>query len=168
MNEPNREQVLFILGEVPAKEKYFYLASGGHARSLEDLVLLLDHVTEEEFKKHVNPHKNDFSNWIRHVIRDEYLADQIAMVKTRFEVQYYIEKRVNHLRSILARTETKEKVEKKAEAEKEQYIHEKDPVHIHKTEEVKKVVDAGFDYIIFILGTLFGLILMLVIMAVLL
>ena len=61
------------LNNVP-EDNYFRLVLGIELRSLEELEVALDSMSEKTFLHHVSHEKNDFHAWIRDVIRDEKLA----------------------------------------------------------------------------------------------
>jgi hypothetical protein len=67
------------LGDVP-EEKRFWCHDGRHLKSLEELELALEEMTEETFRHHSNESKTDFSNWIKDVIGDEKLARDLIIV----------------------------------------------------------------------------------------
>ena len=61
---------------VPEKH-VFWLRSGRHIRNLNELVKELHHMDKATFHHHVTPERNDFSNWILHVIKDKQLAARV-------------------------------------------------------------------------------------------
>ncbi|MBN2013697.1 MAG: hypothetical protein JW778_00810 [Candidatus Altiarchaeota archaeon] len=80
-----------FLSDVPA-DKCFWVNNGWIMRNLQELPLALENMGEETFVYHVNKAKNDFHNWITHVIGDKTLAqgikssnkkDMLAKVKKR-------------------------------------------------------------------------------------
>ncbi|MBU2561078.1 MAG: hypothetical protein KKD17_02190 [Nanoarchaeota archaeon] len=68
-------------------EKYFVLRSGTPIKSIEELALMLDRISDDDFRYHVNEDKNDFSNWIKNVFGRTDLADMLDPVKDRKESQ---------------------------------------------------------------------------------
>ncbi|MBN1544851.1 hypothetical protein JW898_05320 [Candidatus Woesearchaeota archaeon] len=68
-------------------EKYFILRSGTPIKSIEELALMLDSISDEDFSFHVNVQKNDFSNWLKDVFGRADLADMLGPVKDRKESQ---------------------------------------------------------------------------------
>jgi hypothetical protein len=68
-------------------EKYFMLCSGTAIKSIEELALMLDKITDEDFSFHVNEEKNDFANWIKDVFGNKELADCIYPLKDKKESQ---------------------------------------------------------------------------------
>lgn len=77
-----------------AEEKAFYINDGRRIRNLCELVEALDNMKEVTFKFHVNKKKNDFSEWIRHVIEDEKLADDVARLVMKDKIQIILQKHV--------------------------------------------------------------------------
>lgn len=55
-------------------------------------------MSDETFSYHANPEKNDFSNWLRDVIKDEKLASDLAMATTRLEAVGFVTSRLAFLR----------------------------------------------------------------------
>lgn len=66
-------------------EKQFHFHDGTAAASLEDLATRLQAISYQEFYRHVNPDKNDFASWIRHVLKEEALADELERVTSIVE-----------------------------------------------------------------------------------
>jgi hypothetical protein len=65
----------FLRNIEPSKE--FIVVDGAHLRNLDELALLLDAIDDLEFNHHVSPHHNDFAAWVRDVIGDAELADEL-------------------------------------------------------------------------------------------
>jgi hypothetical protein len=68
-------------------EKYFWLRSGRGLRSLRELANALPSIPVEEFAYHVNAQKNDFSNWVRDVFKQEELAKRLFPCRTKEQFQ---------------------------------------------------------------------------------
>ena len=66
-------------------EKQFHFRDGTSVESLEQLKAKLESIGYQEFYHHVNPQKNDFASWIKHVLRDEHLADDLQKVSSIVE-----------------------------------------------------------------------------------
>ncbi len=67
-------------------EEYFHLYNGVVLKNLHDLIDVLEIIDDDTFEHHVKKDKNDFSEWIRHVIKDKNLADKIKKSKTKTEM----------------------------------------------------------------------------------
>jgi len=67
-------------------DNFFYLPSGKPVKSLRELVEELNIMSEEDFASHVTPERNDFAEWIEHVINNGVLSEQIRPLKTKQEI----------------------------------------------------------------------------------
>ncbi len=65
-----------FLSDVP-EDKVFWLSNGNNLRNLKELRNALTGIPDEIFYRHVDANHNDFSNWIREVIGDKILANEI-------------------------------------------------------------------------------------------
>jgi hypothetical protein len=75
----------------------FRVKSGSTIKNLYELASELSSMDEEVFQHHVNEEKNDFHNWILHIVRDEHLASVLAQIKDRRLMLEAVEKRIQHL-----------------------------------------------------------------------
>jgi hypothetical protein len=66
--------------------KEFVTSKGILIYNLQQLVLELKSMKDEEFEFHVNKEKNDFANWIEHVIENKNLANNVRKIKKRKEL----------------------------------------------------------------------------------
>ncbi len=73
-----------IVVELPY-EKQFHFADGTAAKDLQELKAKIESIAYDEFYRHVNAEKNDFANWVRHVLRNEALARRLNAVKSIVE-----------------------------------------------------------------------------------
>jgi hypothetical protein len=72
------------LARVP--EQYvFYCCNGSVFRDMAELAAGLAAMTDEAFAYHSNEEKHDFSNWVRDIIEDIELADDLAMARSRLQ-----------------------------------------------------------------------------------
>ncbi|MEM4245196.1 MAG: DUF5752 family protein [Candidatus Nanoarchaeia archaeon] len=79
--------------DVP-EEKAFYINDGRKVKNIFELAEAISNMKEQTFKFHVNKNKNDFSEWIRHVIGDEKLADEIARLVMKDKIQIRLQRYV--------------------------------------------------------------------------
>lgn len=70
------------LSNVPS-DKVFWAHNGPVISSLDELAAALQNMPEETYAHHVSPTNNDFSNWIRDVIGDSTLANNLARAANR-------------------------------------------------------------------------------------
>lgn len=88
--------------DVPAEDvsispdKYFMLSDGTVIRSIKELAMMMDSMSDESFSFHVNDEKNDFASWIRDVFGKEELADSLVKMKCRKESQIALLKHSLH------------------------------------------------------------------------
>ncbi len=70
----------------PVPEQYvFYCCDGSIFRDMEELAAGLAAMTDEAFTYHSNAEKRDFSNWVRDIIEDIELANDLAMARSRLQ-----------------------------------------------------------------------------------
>jgi len=77
--------------------KEFLCKDGKIIRSLDELAKIIKDLSAEIFLHHVNNNKNDFAEWVEHVIGDFVLANRIRRVKSKFVMSELIEKRILEL-----------------------------------------------------------------------
>jgi len=68
--------------DVP-EDRAFWVRDGRVLRNLEDLHSALKSMDDDTFSHHVNSEKNDFANWIFHVLDDRELAESIRDLKSK-------------------------------------------------------------------------------------
>jgi hypothetical protein len=73
------------LKEKVPTEYVFWCHDGSVFTDVSELAAGLMNMTDEIFAYHCNPEKQDFSNWIRDVIGDEILADELARAADRLQ-----------------------------------------------------------------------------------
>ncbi len=61
--------------------KYFYARNGTTIKSLKEAPSVLAKMPKDVYNYHVNPSKNDFSNWVRDVLKMPSLANRIQHAK---------------------------------------------------------------------------------------
>lgn len=72
-------------------EKQFHFRNGTSAGSLDELKRRLEIISYGEFYHHVDHSKNDFANWVRYVLKDTMLADQLQKVTSIVETVEILE-----------------------------------------------------------------------------
>jgi malonyl CoA-acyl carrier protein transacylase len=75
-------------------EHYFYVDDGAWITNLGELRDKLGSMDDATFKHHVTNEKNDFHNWVKDVVGDSELADQLAKANSQQEAAALVEKRV--------------------------------------------------------------------------
>ncbi|MBI4143543.1 hypothetical protein HY487_01520 [Candidatus Woesearchaeota archaeon] len=79
-------------------EQCFWVNNGPILKNIEELANYLPEMPNEAFQHHVNSEKNDFSNWVKDVIGDQKLANDLLSSKSRDSVVKKIRNRLNSLR----------------------------------------------------------------------
>ena len=62
-------------------EHYFILITGVPLKNLKELAGSLENMNDWVFSHHVNDSRNDFSNWIRDILKEEALAEEIKSLR---------------------------------------------------------------------------------------
>ncbi len=72
------------MDEIPF-EKRFHFQDGSDVKDLAELKRKIESLPYHEFYRHVNAEKNDFANWVEHVLRRKDLADRLRGVSSIVE-----------------------------------------------------------------------------------
>jgi hypothetical protein len=94
----SKEEANRRLGDVP-DEKRFWCHDGKLIKNLGELEKALNDMSDETFYYHSGEGRNDFSNWIRDVVRDEKLAKDMVKAKSRVQAGKAVAQRISFLRS---------------------------------------------------------------------
>ena len=81
-----------------APEQCFWVNNGPILKNMEELANTLPDMAEDTFRHHVNNEKNDFSSWVRDIIGDAKLANDLLSSKNRDSALKKVRGRVNSLR----------------------------------------------------------------------
>jgi hypothetical protein len=94
----SKEQADKLLAKVP--EEYVFWCHDGHTfRDMQELAEGLVALSDDIFAYHVNSERNDFSKWVKDVIRDEKLASDLATATNRTQAAGYVKARLTILTS---------------------------------------------------------------------
>ena len=85
-----------------ASEQCFWINNGPILKNLEELANVLPEISDDTFQHHVNNEKNDFSNWIRDVVGDQQLANDLLSSKSKSSAAKKVRSRVNSLKKKFA------------------------------------------------------------------
>jgi hypothetical protein len=85
-----------------SQEEQFWCHDGRYLKSLEELEVALEQMTEETFRYHSNEAKSDFSNWVRDVIGDEKLSRDLQKSTTQAQAAKSVADRVIWLKGKIA------------------------------------------------------------------
>ena len=78
-------------------EQCFWVNNGSIIKNLSEMSDALAGMKDEIFSHHVNKEKNDFGNWVRDVIKDDELANDIASVRSREKILKKVQSRLKKL-----------------------------------------------------------------------
>ena len=81
-------------------EKSFWINNGPIISNLKHLPKVVQGMNDEQFRYHVNKDKNDFSNWIKEVIGDKALADELKKTRTKDSFLKKLNKRIMSLKKM--------------------------------------------------------------------
>ena len=91
-------------------EHHFWARNGTVIKNLPELKAAIGQMDDATFTHHVNSEKNDFSEWVKSVIKDEELAKDISKTTSKEDITQLIERRIEQAQN--------KKVKKKVKAEK--------------------------------------------------
>ena len=94
--EMSKEQAEKFRGKVP-EEYAFWCYDGRIFRDMKELAEGLVKMSDEVFAYHANPEKNDFSNWVRDVLKDEKLASDLAIATSKVQAAGHVATRLTYL-----------------------------------------------------------------------
>jgi hypothetical protein len=85
-----------LLEKVPA-EYVFWCHDGSVFTDVNELATGFMNMSDETFAYHSNSEKHDFSNWVREVIGDEELANNLERASSRLQAAEYVAARLDEL-----------------------------------------------------------------------
>jgi hypothetical protein len=94
----SKEEANKRLGDVP-DEKRFWCQDGRVIKNLKELEEALNDMSDETFHYHLGEGRNDFSNWIRDVVGDNKLANDLSKAKSRIQASKTVAQRISFLQS---------------------------------------------------------------------
>jgi len=94
----SKEEANRRLGDVP-DDKHFWCHDGKLIKNLRELGKALNDMSDETFHYHLGEGRNDFSNWVRDVVGDNKLANDLSKAKSRIQAGKAVAQRISFLRS---------------------------------------------------------------------
>jgi hypothetical protein len=94
------EEATRRLGDVP-DDKRFWCHDGRYIGNLRELRKALIDMSDETFHYHLSEERNDFSNWIKEVVGDQRLANELRKVRSRIQANKSVAERISFLESKL-------------------------------------------------------------------
>lgn len=95
----DKEVAHHLLKDVP-NEKHFVTKDGTKLKNLNELYLKVGSMHDKDFDHHVNEKRNDFANWVHHVVGDTHLAKKLHKSNSKNYVHKHLAKRVSYLNRI--------------------------------------------------------------------
>lgn len=89
-----------LLADVPG-ENVFWCTDGRTMHNMQELAEALNTMTDDVFACHANQQKNDFSTWVREVIGDDRLADDLLRASSRTAATIVVTQRAASLAASL-------------------------------------------------------------------
>jgi hypothetical protein len=80
-------------------EKRFWCHDGKLIKNLGELEKALNEMSDETFHYHSSEGRNDFSNWIRDVVGDNKLTNDLSKAKSRIQASKAVAQRISFLQS---------------------------------------------------------------------
>lgn len=94
MGEENKNQPALLLDDVD-KENIFQLHNTEiEIHNLYELADALEIMSDESYGHHVNANKNDFAEWVRHIIKDEGLSLALEHARDRLAALSIVRKKI--------------------------------------------------------------------------
>ncbi|HJX06264.1 MAG TPA: hypothetical protein VJ461_06150 [Candidatus Nanoarchaeia archaeon] len=84
--EPAQEALPAKQEKVIIPHHHFHLRNGQSLKNLNELYSALKTMSQDEFSHHVNPYKNDFANWVAHILEKQELASKLFRAGTKQEM----------------------------------------------------------------------------------
>ena len=94
----SKEEAKRRLGDVP-DEKRFWCHDGKTIKNLRELRKALVDMSDEAFHYHLGEGRNDFSKWIRDVVGDDKLAEDLSKAGSRMQASQAVAQRISFLES---------------------------------------------------------------------
>jgi len=94
----SREEANKRLGDV-SDEKRFWCHDGKLVKNVGELEKALNNMSDETFHYHSGGGRSDFSSWVRDVVGDNKLANDLSKAKSRIQASKAVAQRISFLRS---------------------------------------------------------------------
>ncbi|MFH0769489.1 MAG: hypothetical protein V1932_08025 [Chloroflexota bacterium] len=96
MAETLKQEAKRLLADVP--EEYVFRSCNGHIlRNMKELGNELKSMTGEHYAFHVNNGKNDFTNWVSDIIKDQKLVKDLQIAPNQVQAANLVNARISVL-----------------------------------------------------------------------
>jgi len=92
----SKEEAQRRLADVP-DDKRFWCRDGRNIKSLGELGKALVDISDDTYHHHSGEGRNDFSKWVREVVGDGTLANELSKAKSRMHASHAVAKRISFL-----------------------------------------------------------------------
>jgi hypothetical protein len=92
----SKEEAKRRLGDV-SDDKRFWCHDGKTIKNVKELRKALTDMSDETFHYHLREGRNDFSKWIKEVVGDEKLANELSKVRSRIQASQAVAARISFL-----------------------------------------------------------------------
>jgi hypothetical protein len=96
----SNEEARRRLGDVP-DDRCFWRHDGKSIKNIRELRKALIDMSDETFHHHYSEGRNDFSKWVREVVGDEKLANDLGKTESRIQASQVVAERISFLESKL-------------------------------------------------------------------
>jgi hypothetical protein len=94
----SKEEAKRRLGDVP-DGKRFWCHDGKTIKNVKELRKALIDMSDETFHYHLSEGRNDFSKWVREVVGEDKLAEDLGKIKSRIQASKAVAERISFLES---------------------------------------------------------------------
>jgi len=94
----SKEEASRRLGDVP-DDKRFWCQDGKVVKNIKELGKALNDTSDDIFHYHAGEGRNDFSNWVRDVVGDNKLANDLSKAKSRIQAGKAVAQRIAFLQN---------------------------------------------------------------------
>jgi len=96
----SKEEAKRRLGDV-SDDKRFWCRDGKSIKNLRELGKALVDISDDTYHHHAGEGRNDFSKWVREVVGDGTLANELSKAKSQVQASQVVAKRISFLQSKL-------------------------------------------------------------------
>ena len=96
MAETLKQEAARLLADVPG-EYVFRCCTGNILHNMKELGNELKTMSDESYAFHANAEKNDFTNWVRDIIKDERLARDLQKAPNRIQASKLVANKISLL-----------------------------------------------------------------------
>jgi hypothetical protein len=100
----------------------FKLVNGGELNNLDGLLESLKEMEDETFYHHVTSNRNDFANWVKDILKDEGLSEEMSYCHDKVLMEKIVSNRILELHEKIQKHQDLESFEKLLPNKEEDYV----------------------------------------------